>query len=71
MLFQNYDFFLLEIQKVFDIGVEGCEIEGDGELLAESEEIPFECASRQKYRMMFQDPIQLQVKWKISEKSQS
>ena len=47
--------------QVFDIGPEGGEVEGEGELLAESEETPFECASRQKYRMMFPEPIQLQV----------
>lgn len=48
--------------QVFDIGPEGGEVEGEGELLAESEETPFECASRQKYRMMFPEPIQLQVR---------
>ncbi|CAG7827585.1 unnamed protein product [Allacma fusca] len=53
--------------KVFDIGTEGGEIEGDGELLAESEEVPFECASRQKYRMMFPDPVQLQAgRWYVA-----
>lgn len=53
--------------KVFDIGPEGGEVEGDGELLAETEEIPYDCGPRQKYRMMFEDPISLQAgRWYVA-----
>ncbi|XP_024084698.1 E3 ubiquitin-protein ligase MYCBP2 isoform X3 [Cimex lectularius] len=45
--------------KLFDIGTEGGEQENDGELLAETEEIPYECGPRQKYPMLFEEPISL------------
>lgn len=32
--------------KLFELGVDGGENEGDGELLAETDEIPFECGAR-------------------------
>ena len=32
--------------KLFDIGIEGGDQEGDGELLAESDEIAYECGAR-------------------------
>lgn len=47
--------------KLLDIGPNGGEQEIDGELLAETEEIPYECGPRQKYAMLFDEPIQLQV----------
>lgn len=47
--------------KLFDIGPDGGEQEGDGELLTESEEIPYECGPRQKCSMLFDEPVQLQV----------
>ncbi|XP_073976386.1 MYC binding protein highwire isoform X3 [Rhodnius prolixus] len=45
--------------KLFDIGTEGGEQESDGELLAETEEIPYECGPRQKYPMLFEEPMPL------------
>lgn len=47
--------------KLFDIGVEGGEQENDGELLVETEEIPYECGPRQKFPLLFDEPVQLQV----------
>lgn len=47
--------------KLLDLGVEGGEQENDGELLAETEEIPYECGPRQKFPILFDEPIQLQV----------
>lgn len=53
--------------KLFDIGVEGGEQETDGELLAETEEIPYECGPRQKYPMLFDEPIPLQAnRWYVA-----
>lgn len=47
--------------KLFEIGVEGGEQENDGEVLAETEEIPYECGPRHKYPMLFDEPVHLQV----------
>lgn len=47
--------------KVLAIGPEGGEQENDGELLVETEEIPYECGPRQKFPILFDEPLQLQV----------
>lgn len=47
--------------KLLDIGPDGGEQEGDGDVLSETEEIPYECGPRQKYPMLFDEPISLQV----------
>lgn len=47
--------------KLFDIGTEGGEQENDGELLIETEEIPYECGPRQKFPILFDEPVHLQV----------
>ncbi|XP_014287849.1 E3 ubiquitin-protein ligase MYCBP2 isoform X3 [Halyomorpha halys] len=53
--------------KLFDIGTEGGEQENDGELLAETEEIPYECGPRQKYPMLFEEPIPLMAhRWYVA-----
>lgn len=46
---------------MFDIGVDGGEQETDGDMLAETEEVPYECGPRQKYPMLFEEPVPLQV----------
>ncbi|XP_077518796.1 MYC binding protein highwire isoform X2 [Amblyomma americanum] len=52
--------------RVFDIGVDGGDQETDGELLAETEEIPYECGARHKYPILFEEPILLQAnRWYI------
>ncbi|KAF6200669.1 hypothetical protein GE061_005112 [Apolygus lucorum] len=53
--------------KLFDIGPDGGEQENDGELFAETEEIPYECGPRQKYPMLFEEPIPLQAnRWYVA-----
>uniref|UniRef100_A0A1B6EGK8 PHR domain-containing protein n=1 Tax=Clastoptera arizonana TaxID=38151 RepID=A0A1B6EGK8_9HEMI len=53
--------------KLFDIGMDGGEQESDGEMLAETEEIPYECGLRQKYPMMFDEPISIQAnRWYVA-----
>lgn len=53
--------------KLFNIGIEGGDQENDGELLAESEEIPYECGPRQKYSILFDEPISLQAnRWYVA-----
>ncbi|CAB3259025.1 unnamed protein product [Arctia plantaginis] len=45
--------------KIYDIGVEGGDQEGDGELIVESEEIVFECAPRDRFPVLFDMPVPL------------
>ncbi|XP_058809373.1 E3 ubiquitin-protein ligase MYCBP2-like [Phymastichus coffea] len=53
--------------KLFDIGLEGGEEEADGELLAETDEIPYECEPRQKYSILFNEPVPLQAnRWYVA-----
>lgn len=53
--------------QLFDIGVDGGDQENDGELLAETEEIPYECGPRQKYAILFDEPIALQAnRWYVA-----
>lgn len=49
------------MRQLFDLGVDGGEQEGDGNMIAETEDAPYECAPRQKYPMLFDDPVPLQV----------
>ncbi|KAK0177732.1 hypothetical protein PV328_001750 [Microctonus aethiopoides] len=53
--------------KLFDIGIDGGDQENDGELMAETEEIPYECEPRQKYSILFEEPVTLQAnRWYIA-----
>ncbi|XP_076385847.1 MYC binding protein highwire isoform X12 [Megachile rotundata] len=53
--------------KLFDIGTDGGDQENDGELLAESEEIPYECGLKQTYSILFDEPIALQAnRWYVA-----
>ncbi|XP_074033015.1 MYC binding protein highwire isoform X2 [Leptinotarsa decemlineata] len=53
--------------KLLDIGPEGGEQEIDGELLAETEEIPYECGPRQKFPILFDEPVPLQAhRWFVA-----
>lgn len=54
--------------KLFDIGMEGGDLqEQDGELLAESEEVTYECGARQKYPILFDEPVPIQAgRWYIA-----
>ncbi|KAI5729573.1 hypothetical protein M8J76_004011 [Diaphorina citri] len=58
--------YILKI-KLIDIGTEGGDQEIEGEVLAETEEISFECDPRQKYPMLFDEPIPLQAnRWYVA-----
>ena len=48
--------------QLFELGMEGGDQETDGDLLAETEEMPYECGARQKYPMLFDEPVAVQVK---------
>ena len=53
--------------KLFDIGMDGGDQEGDGDLLAESEEVTYECGARQKFPILFDDPVVLSAgRWYIA-----
>ena len=53
--------------KLFDIGTEGGEQESDGELMAESEEVTYECGARQKFPVLFEEPVPLVAgKWYVA-----
>lgn len=53
--------------KLFDIGIEGGDEEVDGELLAETEEVPYECEPRQKYSIVFNEPVPIQAnRWYVA-----
>ncbi|CAL4105683.1 unnamed protein product, partial [Meganyctiphanes norvegica] len=53
--------------KLFELGAEGGDQEIDGELLGETEEIPYECGARQKFPILFDEPISIQAnKWYVA-----
>ncbi|KAL5012682.1 hypothetical protein ScPMuIL_011233 [Solemya velum] len=47
--------------KVFELGVDGGDNETDGELLAETDDIAFECAAREKSALLFEEPVPIQA----------
>lgn len=49
--------------KLYDIGSEGGDQEGDGDLIAESDEVVYECAPRDRYPVLFDAPIPLTVSY--------
>ena len=53
--------------KLYDIGFEGGEQEQEGELLAETEEMAYECPARQKFPIMFEEPVTIQSRrWYVA-----
>ena len=53
--------------KLFDIGTDGGEQESDGDLLTESEDITYECGARQKYPILFDEPVPIQAgRWYVA-----
>ena len=53
--------------KLYDCGVDGGDREADGEMIAETEEITFECPARQKYPVMFEEPVRVYARrWYIA-----
>ncbi|XP_069365103.1 E3 ubiquitin-protein ligase MYCBP2 isoform X3 [Maniola hyperantus] len=52
--------------RLFDIGLEGGDQEGDGELLFETDETFYECAPKDKYPLMFESPVPIATnKWYV------
>nr|XP_049693135.1 E3 ubiquitin-protein ligase MYCBP2 isoform X3 [Helicoverpa armigera] len=53
--------------KLFDLGMEGGEQEGDGELLRETDDIVYECPPRDRYPVMFDTPVPLAAnRWYVA-----
>ncbi|KAJ8737325.1 hypothetical protein PYW07_000596 [Mythimna separata] len=53
--------------KVYDIGTEGGDQEGDGELITESDEIVYECPPRDRFPVMFDNPVPLAAnRWYVA-----
>ena len=53
--------------QLFEIGADGGENETDGELLTETDEIPYKCGAREKFAMLFDEPVPLQANhWYVS-----
>ncbi|KAM9484003.1 E3 ubiquitin-protein ligase MYCBP2 isoform 16-T16 [Salvelinus alpinus] len=49
--------------KLLELGPDGGDHETDGDLLAETDVLAYDCAAREKYAMMFDEPVQLQLGW--------
>uniref|UniRef100_A0A673N0T5 RCR-type E3 ubiquitin transferase n=1 Tax=Sinocyclocheilus rhinocerous TaxID=307959 RepID=A0A673N0T5_9TELE len=49
--------------KLFELGPDGGDHETDGDLLAETDVLAYDCAAREKYAMMFDEPVLLQLGW--------
>ncbi|XP_026561084.1 E3 ubiquitin-protein ligase MYCBP2 isoform X7 [Pseudonaja textilis] len=49
--------------KLFELGPDGGDHETDGDLLAETDVLAYDCAAREKYAMMFDEPVLLQASW--------
>eukprot|EP00062_Callorhinchus_milii_P006572 gi/632947251/ref/XP_007888958.1/ PREDICTED: E3 ubiquitin-protein ligase MYCBP2 isoform X6 [Callorhinchus milii] len=49
--------------KLFELGPDGGEHETDGDLLTETDVLAYDCAAREKYAMMFDEPVLLQAGW--------
>jgi E3 ubiquitin-protein ligase MYCBP2 len=53
--------------RLFDIGPDGGEQETDGEVVAESEEVTYECGARHKYPILFDEPVAVQAgRWYVA-----
>ncbi|XP_062420974.1 E3 ubiquitin-protein ligase MYCBP2 isoform X2 [Pungitius pungitius] len=49
--------------KLFELGPDGGDHETDGDMLAETDVLAYDCAAREKYAMMFDEPVLLQLGW--------
>lgn len=47
--------------RLYDIGSDGGDQEADGEMIFESDDIFYECAPKDKYPLMFENPFPLVV----------
>lgn len=48
--------------KLFDLGFDGGDHELDGDVIAESDDISYECGAKQKYQLLFKEPVLIQVR---------
>lgn len=60
MIYISYLINLIHFQ-LYDIGLDGGDQESEGELMAETDELAYECAPRQKHPVLFDEPIALYV----------
>lgn len=52
---------------MFDLGPTGGEQECDGEMMAETDEVVYECGARQRYPILFPQPVRLQAgRWYLA-----
>ncbi|XP_029559556.1 E3 ubiquitin-protein ligase MYCBP2 isoform X1 [Salmo trutta] len=49
--------------KLLELGPDGGDHETDGDLLAETDVLAYDCSAKEKYAMMFDEPVQLQLGW--------
>uniref|UniRef100_A0A4W5M9H3 RCR-type E3 ubiquitin transferase n=1 Tax=Hucho hucho TaxID=62062 RepID=A0A4W5M9H3_9TELE len=49
--------------KLFELGPYGGDHDTDGDLLAETDVLAYDCAAREKYAMIFDEPVLLQLGW--------
>lgn len=49
--------------QLLELGPDGGDHETDGDLLAETDVLAYDCAAREKYAMMFDEPVLLQLGW--------
>lgn len=55
------------VKQLYDLGMDGGDQENDGELLAETDLVPYECGPRQKYSILFDEPVSLQAnRWYVA-----
>lgn len=47
--------------RLYDIGPDGGDQEGDGEMIFETDDIFYECAPKDKYPLMFETPLPITV----------
>lgn len=47
--------------RLYDIGPDGGDQEGDGEVIFESDEVFYECPSKDRFPLMFDSPVPLIV----------
>ncbi|XP_037071412.1 E3 ubiquitin-protein ligase MYCBP2-like [Pollicipes pollicipes] len=53
--------------KLYDLGMEGGDHEPEGELLAQSTDVVYECNARQTHQILFGDPVPLQAgRWYLA-----
>lgn len=47
--------------RLYDIGPDGGDQEGDGEMIFETDDVFYECAPKDKYPLMFETPLPITV----------